>query len=67
MNYWVCGVLILECLFTIIYFRRIGKVNRESLQMLLDKVSELGARQMILEAKMGYEVTSIEISKQSKH
>lgn len=54
----------------IVLFRWFFKKNNEaleSMQVMVDKIAELGARQLILESKMGYEVTSIEISKQSKH
>lgn len=57
----------LELIGTSIYLRSITEKNRELVEILLDKMSHLAARQGILESRMGYEVTSIEISKQSKH
>jgi len=60
-------ILLIENLIMAYMFYRKMYTYREALQMLIDKVSELHARQLILESRMGYEVTSFEISKQSKH
>lgn len=62
--YW--AILINNFLLFCWLFRKYHEVI-ESQTMLVEKISELGARQIILESRMGYEVTSFEISKTFKH